>query len=165
MWTEAPWGPNAKFSTQAPHTLGSTLLPTLGKQSQSRQSTFRKDQKNLVSKNPHQSTLQKLGKCPKKALNLLCRIHTAPPGHCNQSCPPDTQIQEIKLFNQIFPLHNRPFLYGCVIPQTLLPLNDRFWPKALPGTQKLMHFHTKVIRHIARQASAVALTSSLKKYC
>ena len=86
---------------------------------------LRQDQKNLVSKNPHQSTLQKLGKCPKKALNLLCRIHTAPPGHCNQSCPPDTQIQ-IKLFNQIFPLHNRPFLYGCVIPQTLLPLNDRF---------------------------------------
>lgn len=47
------WGPNAKFSTQAPHTLGSTLLPTLGiTQSQSRQSTFRKDKKKLGIKEP-----------------------------------------------------------------------------------------------------------------
>ena len=116
-------------------------------------------------KNPHQSTPQKLGKCPKKALNLLCRVHTA--GHCNQSCPPDTQRQEIKtIHNQIFPLHNLPFLYGCVISQTLLPLNDRFWPKAsAEGTQNLMHFHTKVIRYIASQASAVTLTASSQKYC
>ena len=75
-------------------------------------------------KKTHKSTPQRLGKCPKKALNLLCRVHTA--GHCNQSCPPDTQIQEIKLFNAIFPLHNLPFLYGYMISQTPLPPNDRF---------------------------------------